>query len=116
MKALLVAARDNEPKFIVRLLQVSTSLCPLLLYGILCHPQRAWRRLQGKMRIGLAEQTVLAALAQAAVMQEQPPVSQSELPARLDEAQKAMKEAYHLLPVVDLLVKAILEGAFRHPP
>ena len=63
------------------------------------------------MRIGLAEQTVLAALAQAAVMQEEPCVSQADLPSRLDEAQKVMKEAYHLLPVVELLVKAILEGA-----
>ncbi|GJP63209.1 hypothetical protein CLOP_g20272 [Closterium sp. NIES-67] len=45
IKQLLVSARQEEPQFIVRLLQ-------------------------GKMRIGLAEQTVLAALAQAAVMHE----------------------------------------------
>ncbi|CAI5466458.1 unnamed protein product [Closterium sp. Yama58-4] len=45
IKQLLVSARQQEPQFIVRLLQ-------------------------GKMRIGLAEQTVLAALAQAAVMHE----------------------------------------------
>jgi hypothetical protein len=46
--------------------------------------------LQGKMRIGLAEQTVISALGQAVVLSEEPPVPPKELPARLDEVSGRM--------------------------
>lgn len=91
MKQLIVAARDNEPKFIVRLLQ-------------------------GKMRIGLAEQSVLAALAQAAVLQEDPPVPSRDLPARLEEAVRIMKQVYSVLPVYDRIVPRLLPDGIRKLP
>eukprot|EP00850_Spirogloea_muscicola_P016575 SM000135S27019 [mRNA] locus=s135:205847:211629:- [translate_table: standard] len=92
MKQLIVAARDVEPLFIVRLLQ-------------------------GKMRIGLAEQTVLAALAQAAVLAEQPPPSTADLPARLEEAVRIMKQVFSVLPNYDIVVPALLEpGGVRALP
>eukprot|EP00850_Spirogloea_muscicola_P019365 SM000189S04082 [mRNA] locus=s189:128024:134034:+ [translate_table: standard] len=92
MKQLIVAARDVEPLFIVRLLQ-------------------------GKMRIGLAEQTVLAALAQAAVLAERPPPSTAELPARLEEAVRIMKQVFSVLPNYDIVVPALLEpGGIRALP
>ncbi len=42
-------------------------------------------RLQSKLRIGLAEKTVLAALAHAAVLSEVPKVPPAQLAARLEE-------------------------------
>ncbi|XP_057866255.1 DNA ligase 1 isoform X2 [Cryptomeria japonica] len=80
IKALLVAATDCEPQYLVRLLQT-------------------------KMRIGLAEQTVLVALGHAAVYSEQPPVSQSQL----EEAGKILKHTYSVLPIYDKIVPALLE-------
>jgi DNA ligase-1 len=41
--------------------------------------------LQSKLRIGLAEKTVLAALAHAAVLSEVPKVPPAQLAARLEE-------------------------------
>ncbi|KAH9326304.1 hypothetical protein KI387_006482 [Taxus chinensis] len=85
IKALLVAATDCEPQYLVRLLQA-------------------------KMRIGLAEQTVLVALGHAAVYSEQLPVSQ------LEEAGKILKHTYSVLPIYDKIIPALLkEGVCKLP-
>ncbi|KFM24321.1 DNA ligase 1 [Auxenochlorella protothecoides] len=74
---LLVAARDNEAGYVMR-------------------------ALQGKLRIGLAEQTVLVALAHAAVLS--------------SEAARAVKLAYSQCPSYDDLVPALLaHGPLRLP-
>ncbi|TXG73777.1 hypothetical protein EZV62_002356 [Acer yangbiense] len=95
IKALLVAATDCEPQYLIRLLQ-------------------------SKLRIGLAEQTLLAALGQAAVYNEQhskpPPNIQSPLEEvialRIDrqDAAKIVKHAYSVLPVYDKIVPALLSN------
>ncbi|KAJ3682261.1 hypothetical protein LUZ60_014834 [Juncus effusus] len=80
IKALLVAATDCEPQYIIRLLQ-------------------------SKMRIGLAEKTVLVALGQAAVYSEKSPKNQSSS----DEAAKIMKHVYSVLPIYDKIIPALLQ-------
>ncbi|KAH7294025.1 hypothetical protein KP509_28G053000 [Ceratopteris richardii] len=83
IKSLLVAAMDCEPLFIVRLAQ-------------------------GNLRIGLAEQTVLVALAHAAVLTEKPPVAAAQLPGRLEQAAQIIKQVYSNLPDFDQIVPALL--------
>ncbi|KAH8970003.1 hypothetical protein BDL97_02G063400 [Sphagnum fallax] len=84
MKALLVAATDCEPLYLVRLLQ-------------------------SKLRIGLAEKTVLAALAHAAVLSEVPKVPPAQLAARLEEAEEIMKHTYSVLPIYEQIIDAVLK-------
>ncbi|KAI3860097.1 hypothetical protein MKX03_033797 [Papaver bracteatum] len=85
MKALLVAASDCEPLYIIRLLE-------------------------SKLRIGLAEQTVLAALAQAAAYSETP----SDPP--IEEAVKVINQVYSVQPKYDTIVSAILsDGVLKLP-
>lgn len=85
IKALLVAATDCEPQYLIRLLQT-------------------------KLRIGLAEQTLLAALGHAAVYSEK----QSSRPGRaensLEDAAKIVKQAYSVIPVYDKIVPALISG------
>ncbi|KAJ1694111.1 hypothetical protein LUZ63_010809 [Rhynchospora breviuscula] len=80
IKALLVAATDCEPQYIIRLLQ-------------------------SKMRIGLAEKTVLVALAQASVYSEKSSKNQ----ASLDEAAGIIKQVYSVLPIYDKIVPELLK-------
>ncbi|XP_024532997.1 DNA ligase 1 isoform X1 [Selaginella moellendorffii] len=91
MKSLLVAATDCEPQYLVRLLQA-------------------------KLRVGLAEATVLVALAQAAVYAEQPPVSSSMLPGRLEEAAEIMKQTYSVLPIFEKIVPILLTDGISKLP
>eukprot|EP01018_Ginkgo_biloba_P020633 Gb_15949 [translate_table: standard] len=91
IKSLLVAATDCEPQYLVRLLQ-------------------------SKMRIGLAEQTVLVALAHAVVYSEEPPVPSSQIPSRLEEATKILKQTYFILPIYDRIVPALLDVGVRKLP
>jgi len=87
IKALLVAATDCEPQYLVRLLQA-------------------------KMRIGLAEQTVLVALGYATVYSDQLPVTQS----RLEEAGRIVKQIYSVLPIYDKIIPALLDvGVLKLP-
>ncbi|XP_073002061.1 DNA ligase 1-like isoform X2 [Typha latifolia] len=90
IKGLLVAATDCEPQYIIRLLQ-------------------------SKMRIGLAEKTVLVALGQAAVYSETgPPPSKSQ--SSLEEAGKIIKQVYSVLPIYDKIVPALLQvGVWKLP-
>lgn len=80
---------------------------------------RAWTTtnqvtlLQGKLRIGLAEQTVLAALAQAVLLQR--PENQdngkgkgSTTAGQLEEASQAVKYVYSQCPSYDQLIPALL--------
>uniref|UniRef100_A0A2N9EY75 DNA ligase n=1 Tax=Fagus sylvatica TaxID=28930 RepID=A0A2N9EY75_FAGSY len=91
IKGLLVAATDCEPQYLIRLLQT-------------------------KLRIGLAEQTLLAALGQAAVYTEKHSTPPPNIQSPLEEAVKIVKQAYSLLPVYDKIVPALLSGGVWNLP
>lgn len=92
IKTLLVAATDCEPQYLIRLLQT-------------------------KLRIGLAEQTLLTALGQAAVYNDkeltQPP---PHIQSPLEEAANIVKQSYSVLPVYDKIVPALLSGGVWNLP
>ncbi|KAJ6670374.1 DNA LIGASE 1 [Salix viminalis] len=91
IKALLVAATDCEPQYLIRLLQT-------------------------KLRIGLAEQTLLAALGQAAVYTEEHSTPPPHIQSPLEEAAKIVKQVYSVLPVYDKIVPALLsDGVWNLP-
>ncbi|RYR11308.1 hypothetical protein Ahy_B05g079772 isoform D [Arachis hypogaea] len=91
IKALLVAATDCEPKYLIRFLQ-------------------------GKLRIGVAEQTLLAALGQAAVQSEEHSKPPAGIKSPLEEAVKIVKQVYSVLPVYDEIVSALLtHGVWKLP-
>ncbi|EPT04364.1 hypothetical protein FOMPIDRAFT_1034966 [Fomitopsis schrenkii] len=85
---LLAACQDQEAKYIVR-------------------------SLEGKLRIGNAERTVLVALAHAFVLAEQERankrMNKEKVAARLEEAASTLKAVYSELPTYDLVVPALLE-------
>ncbi|KAL8092441.1 DNA ligase 1-like [Apium graveolens] len=83
IKALLVAATECEPKYLIRLLQT-------------------------KLRIGLAEQTLLAALGHAAYYSELHSSPPTHRDSPLEEAANIVKQVYSVIPVYDKLVHAIL--------
>ncbi|PIA37167.1 hypothetical protein AQUCO_03000029v1 [Aquilegia coerulea] len=85
IKGLLVAATDCEPQYIIRLLQ-------------------------SKLRIGLAEQTLLVALGHAAVYSEKDSAHPSQIQSSLEEAAKMIKQVYSVLPNYDKIVTALLDG------
>ncbi|RPD62906.1 ATP-dependent DNA ligase [Lentinus tigrinus ALCF2SS1-6] len=70
------------------------------------------RSLEGKLRIGNAERTVLVALAHATVLAEQESsnkrLSKDKLAARLEEATNVIKQVYSELPSYDLVIPALL--------
>ncbi|CAL9087167.1 unnamed protein product [Musa textilis] len=91
IKGLLVAATDCEPQYLVRLLQ-------------------------SKMRIGLAEKTVLVALGQAAIYSEMNQNPQSQTQSDLEEAAKIIKQVYSVLPIYDKIVPELLRvGVWKLP-
>ena len=71
------------------------------------------RSLEGKLRIGLAEKTVLMAMAQAVMLAEMGPAAQHKdeeaLAAQLEEGVHTVKAIFSELPSYDLLVPALLE-------
>ncbi|XP_042406854.1 DNA ligase 1-like [Zingiber officinale] len=83
IKGLLVAATDCEPQYLVRLLQ-------------------------SKMRIGLAEKTVLVALAQASVFSETNQNQHSQAQPDFEEAGRIVKQVYSVLPIYDKIVPELL--------
>ncbi|KAL3530500.1 hypothetical protein ACH5RR_009822 [Cinchona calisaya] len=85
IKGLLVAATDCEPQYLIRLLQT-------------------------KLRIGLAEQTLLAALGQAAVYAQKQYLAPANVDSPLDEAAKIIKQVYSVIPVYDKILPALLAG------
>ncbi|XP_027345986.1 DNA ligase 1 isoform X1 [Abrus precatorius] len=91
IKALLVAATDCEPQYLIRLLQT-------------------------KLRIGYAEQTLLAALGQAAVYTEEHSKPPPGIQSPLEEASKIVKQVYSVLPDYDKIVSALLtDGLWMLP-
>ncbi|KAK4408459.1 DNA ligase 1 [Sesamum angolense] len=91
IKALLVAASDCEPQYLIRLLQT-------------------------KLRIGLAEQTLLAALGHAAVYSEKHSSPPAKVDNPLEEAAKIVKQVYSVIPVYDKIVPALLSGGVWNLP
>ncbi|KAG8371261.1 hypothetical protein BUALT_Bualt13G0069200 [Buddleja alternifolia] len=91
IKALLVAATDCEPQYLIRLLQT-------------------------KLRIGLAEQTLLAALGHAAVYSEKHSSPPANVDNPLEEAAKIVKQVYSVIPVYDKIVPALLSGGVWNLP
>ena len=63
---------------------------------------------QGKLRIGLAEQTVIVALAHA-VLLHRDGADGTDLAARLEQSAQAVKMAYSQCPSWDVLLPALLE-------
>ena len=71
---------------------------------------------QGKLRIGLAEQTVIVALAHAALLHRDG-ADGAELAARLEQSTQAVKMAYSQCPSWDELLPALLtHGPAVRPP
>lgn len=91
IKGLLVAATDCEPQYLIRLLQ-------------------------SKLRIGLAEQTLLVALGQAAVYAEKHSSAPANTDSPLEEAAKVVKQVYSVIPVYDKIVPALLFGGVWNLP
>ncbi|ORZ09841.1 hypothetical protein BCR42DRAFT_462567 [Absidia repens] len=86
IQGLLVACQENEAKYVIR-------------------------QLEGKLRIGMAEQTVLSALAQASVMNkpdyEKWPQQKKE--ESLATATDILKSVHNQLPNYDMIVPALLK-------
>ncbi|KAF9171779.1 hypothetical protein BGX21_006796 [Mortierella sp. AD011] len=90
IKLLLVSCRNKEAKYLMR-------------------------SLEGKLRIGLAERTVVVALAQAIVLS-RPDIkktSKEKLQAELEEAASVVKSVYSELPCYDLIVPALLKSGIK---
>ncbi|PVG00774.1 putative CDC9-DNA ligase I [Serendipita vermifera] len=71
------------------------------------------RSLEGKLRIGLAERTVLVSLAHAVVMDEKErggkSWSKEKLSAKLEEATSILKQVYSEIPSYDIVIPALME-------
>jgi DNA ligase-1 len=80
IKLLLVSSRENEPQFIIR-------------------------SLEGKLRIGLGEETVLAALAHAITLFKTPNASTT----KLKEAEEALKVCFSESPVYESLINLCIK-------
>ncbi|TPX30802.1 hypothetical protein SmJEL517_g05729 [Synchytrium microbalum] len=76
------------------------------------------RSLEGKLRIGLAEQTVLISLANAAVQFElgDKKISKEKLDAATVEAIAIIKQVYSELPNYDEIVPALLKNGYQNLP
>ncbi|KAK4358658.1 hypothetical protein RND71_020887 [Anisodus tanguticus] len=89
IKSLLVAATDCEPQYLIRLLQT-------------------------KLRIGLAEQTLLVAIAHAFVYSDKHSSPPAGVDSPLEEAAKIVKQVYSVIPVYEKIVPALLaDGVWK---
>lgn len=90
IKGLLVACQESEAKYIIR-------------------------QLEGKLRIGLAEQTVLSALAQAVMLRNLSnlKISPTKKEEKLAYAVETLKYVYNQLPCYDDIIPALLEYPFE---
>ncbi|ORX40585.1 DNA ligase [Kockovaella imperatae] len=91
IKKLLAACQGNEAKFIVR-------------------------SLEGKLRIGLAEKTLVVALAHAVVLRNlgDKKLPHDKLAAKLEEGAEIVKGVYSELPNYDLIVPALLKNGVEN--
>ncbi|MED6137879.1 tRNA ligase [Stylosanthes scabra] len=88
----------------------------LVVAGNDCERQYLIRLLQGKLRIGMGDQTLLAALAQAAVYTEEHSKPPADIKSPVEEAVKIVKQAYSVVPVYDKIVSALLtHGVWKLP-
>lgn len=72
------------------------------------------RFLEGKLRLGLAERTVIIALAQAVVTYEAAKKGKTVSPDKLVEGEAALKTVYSELPSYEVIIPAMLEhGIFK---
>ncbi len=89
IKKLLASCQGEEPKFLIR-------------------------SLEGKLRIGLAERSVLVSLARAVVISKLgkniSKLSQESLAKQLEEGTELVKAVYSELPSYDLVIPALLKG------
>ncbi|MED6164083.1 hypothetical protein PIB30_086295 [Stylosanthes scabra] len=91
VKGLVLAATDCEPRYLIGLLQ-------------------------GKLRIGMADQTLLAALAQSAVYTEEHSKPPADIKSPVEEAVKIVKQAYSVVPVYDKIISVLLtHGVWKLP-
>lgn len=90
---LLVAAKQNEAGYVMR-------------------------ALQGKLRIGLAEQTVLTALAHAVLLQKESLNSKDSevLASALEEGSQIVKQVYSECPSYDEMIPALLKESIKNLP
>ncbi|KAI9244891.1 ATP-dependent DNA ligase [Sporodiniella umbellata] len=90
IKSLLVACQQNEAKYIIR-------------------------QLEGKLRIGLAEQTVISALAQAALLSklEDMDIAVAKKEEKLTHAVETLKYVYNQLPCYDDIIPTLLKYPFE---
>ncbi|QRV78457.1 ATP-dependent DNA ligase [Ceratobasidium sp. AG-Ba] len=76
------------------------------------------RSLEGKLRIRLAERTVLVALAQACILAENHKDinkwSKEELGAKCDEGAEILKSVYSEIPSYDIVIPALLSGGMEN--
>nr|KAJ3422714.1 tRNA ligase [Polyrhizophydium stewartii] len=74
------------------------------------------RSLEGKLRIGLAEQTVLMSLAHAAALSDSKiaAMPSEKRAAMMAEAAAKIKQVYSAIPSYDLIIPALLEYGFQH--
>ncbi|WIA12628.1 hypothetical protein OEZ85_006285 [Tetradesmus obliquus] len=75
-----------------------------------CEPGYIMRSLQAKLRIGLAEQSVLVAIAHAVLLHKEGAKDKDgKLADRLEQASQAVKAAYSECPSYDMLIPALLD-------
>ncbi|KAL0931667.1 DNA ligase [Colletotrichum truncatum] len=67
------------------------------------------RFLEGKLRLGLAERTVLVSLAQAVVYHEADAKGQVPKPSDVEQAEAILKQVYSELPSYDVIIPAMVE-------
>ncbi|KAI8968397.1 ATP-dependent DNA ligase [Mycotypha africana] len=86
IKSLLVACQDEEAKYIIR-------------------------HLEGRLRVGFSEQTILSALAQAVVLSKpgNKKMSTAEKEKLLAHAVDTLKYVYNQLPTYDIIIPALLK-------
>ncbi|EIW72109.1 hypothetical protein TREMEDRAFT_25666 [Tremella mesenterica DSM 1558] len=85
---LLAACQGTEAKFIVR-------------------------SLEGKLRIGLADKTLVVALAHAMVLKRDKRIGGEELAKKLEEGADIVKSIYSELPNYDLIIPALMKGGIE---
>lgn len=67
------------------------------------------RFLEGKLRLGLAEKTVLVSLAQAMIVHEAEKEGKAPSTAQMEQAEATLKTVYSELPSYDVIVPAMLQ-------